>query len=215
MLHAISTQCVACDLHTIVPGPLERMCWRRFVVQWDCKKSLIAPLNEIIIIIIIITITKQYNSSSGRLYEWIVILEMKPTTRSVRKKDIRDVLHASKPQQDSHWPASLSHPVGSPGYDCDTASGRSWGCCWAAPAGPGCSVGDSGLHHCHETTTVNFCTHHSYCMSPFCGGQCAAPLPWDNYCQPLYTSFLLYDAHWLGCSVSCATVAVQLLSTYI
>ena len=31
-----STQCVACYLHTILP--LERTCWKQFVVQWgDCK----------------------------------------------------------------------------------------------------------------------------------------------------------------------------------
>ena len=55
MLHAISVRCVARDLHTIAPGPLERACWRQFVALCgDCKKSRIAPLNAIIIIIIII-----------------------------------------------------------------------------------------------------------------------------------------------------------------
>ena len=29
MLHIISARCVARDLHTIAPGPLERTCWRR------------------------------------------------------------------------------------------------------------------------------------------------------------------------------------------
>ena len=39
MLHVISAQCVAHDLHMIAPGPLERTCWRRFAAQWrDCKK---------------------------------------------------------------------------------------------------------------------------------------------------------------------------------
>ena len=53
MLLVISARCVARDLHTIVPGPLERAWWRRFVALWgDCKKSRIAPLNAIIIIII-------------------------------------------------------------------------------------------------------------------------------------------------------------------
>ena len=50
MLHVISTQCVAHDLHTISPWPLEHMCWRQFAVQWgDCKKkkSQIIPLNSI------------------------------------------------------------------------------------------------------------------------------------------------------------------------
>ena len=51
----ISTRCVARDLHTVAPGPLERTCWRQFAALWgDCKKSRIAPLNAIIIIIIII-----------------------------------------------------------------------------------------------------------------------------------------------------------------
>ena len=59
-LHVISARCVARDLHTIAPGPLERTCWRQFAALWgDCKKSRIAPLNAIIIIIttIIIIIT--------------------------------------------------------------------------------------------------------------------------------------------------------------
>ena len=56
MLHVIGARCVARDLHTIAPGPLERTCWRRFAVQWDCKKSRNVPLNEITIIIIIIII---------------------------------------------------------------------------------------------------------------------------------------------------------------
>ena len=61
-----SVRCVACDLHTTVPRPLERTCWRQFVVQWgDCKKSWIALVNAIIIIITIINcnaqIVKQYH----------------------------------------------------------------------------------------------------------------------------------------------------------
>ena len=57
-LHAISARCVARDLHTAAPGPLERTCWRQFVALWgDCKKSRIAPLNAIIIIIIMIRVT--------------------------------------------------------------------------------------------------------------------------------------------------------------
>ena len=53
-LHVISARCVARDLHTIAPGPLEHTCWRQFAALWgDCKKSRIAPLNVIIIIIII------------------------------------------------------------------------------------------------------------------------------------------------------------------
>ena len=38
MLHVTSTQCVALDLHTILPWPLECTCWRQFVAQrGDCK----------------------------------------------------------------------------------------------------------------------------------------------------------------------------------
>ena len=54
ILHVISTLCVARDLHTIAPGPLERTCWRQLAAQWeDCKKSRVAPFNAIIIIVII------------------------------------------------------------------------------------------------------------------------------------------------------------------
>ena len=59
-LHMISAQCVAHDLHTVAPGPLERVCWRQFAALWgDCKKSQIAPLNATIIIIIIIKLSEQ------------------------------------------------------------------------------------------------------------------------------------------------------------
>ena len=48
----ISAGCVARDLHTITPRPLERTCWRQFAAQWgDCTKSHIAPCNAIIIMI--------------------------------------------------------------------------------------------------------------------------------------------------------------------
>ena len=51
MLHMTSAQCVARDLHTIAPRPLESTCSRQFMAEWgDCKKSRIAPLNVIIII---------------------------------------------------------------------------------------------------------------------------------------------------------------------
>ena len=57
-LHVISARCVARDLHTVVPGPLEHTCCRQFTALWgDCKKSRIAPLNAIITIIIIIIFT--------------------------------------------------------------------------------------------------------------------------------------------------------------
>ena len=29
-LHVINARCVACDLHTVAPGPLERTYWRQF-----------------------------------------------------------------------------------------------------------------------------------------------------------------------------------------
>ena len=46
--HLMSAQCVARDLHTIAPGPLERTCWRRFVaLSGDCNKSQTAPFNAI------------------------------------------------------------------------------------------------------------------------------------------------------------------------
>ena len=38
-LHVMSARCVARDLHTVAPGPLERTCWRQFAALWgDCKK---------------------------------------------------------------------------------------------------------------------------------------------------------------------------------
>ena len=38
MLHVISARCVANDLYTTEPGPLERTWWRRFAAQCgDCK----------------------------------------------------------------------------------------------------------------------------------------------------------------------------------
>ena len=53
-LLVISAWCVARDLHTIAPGPLEHMCWRQSAAQWgDCDKSRIASFNAVIIIIII------------------------------------------------------------------------------------------------------------------------------------------------------------------
>ena len=50
MLHVIGARCVARDLQTIAPGPLERTFWRQFAGQrGDCLKSRIVPLNAIII----------------------------------------------------------------------------------------------------------------------------------------------------------------------
>ena len=41
MLHVISVRCVACDLHTVVPCPLERMCWRQFALEVIIIKSTV------------------------------------------------------------------------------------------------------------------------------------------------------------------------------
>ena len=65
MLHVISAQCVACELHTIALRPLECTCWRQFAGQWgDCKKSRSAPLNAIFIIIIIMLTTAHWCAQS-------------------------------------------------------------------------------------------------------------------------------------------------------
>ena len=56
MLHVMSSWCVACDLHTIAPRPLDHTYWRQFTAQWgDCKQSRIAALNAIMIAIFFIT----------------------------------------------------------------------------------------------------------------------------------------------------------------
>ena len=52
-------------------GPLERTCWRWFVVQWGgCRKSQIAPLNAIVIIIIFISVWKKrsYSKWPGKIH---------------------------------------------------------------------------------------------------------------------------------------------------
>ena len=57
MLLVMSARCVARDLHTIAPRPLEHACWREFAAQWgDCKKSRIVLFNVNIIIIIVFVI---------------------------------------------------------------------------------------------------------------------------------------------------------------
>ena len=66
-LHVISARCVARDLRTIAPGPLERACWRQFAALWrDCKKSRIEPLNAIIIICTLTTRTIETPRSKRR-----------------------------------------------------------------------------------------------------------------------------------------------------
>ena len=58
----ISARCVARDLHTVAPRPLERTCWRLSAAEWgDCKQFWIAPLNAIIIIFIIIILMIEWD----------------------------------------------------------------------------------------------------------------------------------------------------------
>ena len=40
MLHVISARCVARDLHTVAPWPLQRTYWRQFAVQWGYCENL-------------------------------------------------------------------------------------------------------------------------------------------------------------------------------
>ena len=68
-LHVISARCVARDLHTVAPRPLEYTCWRQFAALWgDCKKSRTAPLNAIIIIIIILILSWAFNIQGKNPY---------------------------------------------------------------------------------------------------------------------------------------------------
>ena len=81
MLHVVGSRCVACDLHTIAPRPLEHTCWRWFMAQWDCKKSQILPLNAIIIFsssrsINIITIIILVLGSWLRSSMWLLLKDM-------------------------------------------------------------------------------------------------------------------------------------------
>ena len=91
MLHVVSAQCVALDLHMIAPGPLECMCWRQFLVQWGvCKKSQIVPLNIIIIIITITNAQLPYSNAHIK-------------ANSTREKKILKI-HGSLPSwKNWHW----------------------------------------------------------------------------------------------------------------
>ena len=61
-LHVISARCVARDVLTIAPGPLEL--WRQFAALWgDCKTSRIAPLNAIIILLLLTWILLRLSST--------------------------------------------------------------------------------------------------------------------------------------------------------
>ena len=85
----VSAWCVACDLHTIAPGPLERVCWRRFGALWgDHKKSRTAPLNAIIIIIIIIVCAS--------------ILHSKTLNMDIKHKLFNQIFHIC-PTYRHHW----------------------------------------------------------------------------------------------------------------
>ena len=65
-LHVISARCVARDLHTVAPGPLERACWRQFAALWgNSKKSPNAPLNAIIIILLL-----KHQASRWQAWTW-------------------------------------------------------------------------------------------------------------------------------------------------
>ena len=52
MLHVISARCVARDLHTVVPWPLDYMHWRQFTAQWgDCRNLTLRLLVQLLFII--------------------------------------------------------------------------------------------------------------------------------------------------------------------
>ena len=54
MLHVISAQSVARDVHTVAPGPLERTCWKRSRHSEQIVKTRFVPLNEIPIILLLL-----------------------------------------------------------------------------------------------------------------------------------------------------------------
>ena len=63
----ISARCVALDLHTIAPTPLECTCWRWFAVQWgDCQKSCWTGL----LLLLQSTLTRMAVSSIGIFCCW-------------------------------------------------------------------------------------------------------------------------------------------------
>ena len=90
----ISVWCVARNLHTVAPGPLERTFWRQFAALWgDCKKSRIAPLNAIIIIIIIVIIilypVSWWSSASRRQSGELQVMSWMPSTECLVQKLIQ------------------------------------------------------------------------------------------------------------------------------
>ena len=51
MLHVMSARCVACFLHTIMPWPLERTCWRQFAARWgDCRNLKMRVLMRLLLL---------------------------------------------------------------------------------------------------------------------------------------------------------------------
>ena len=54
MLHVISARCVARDLHTIAPWPLECTCCRQFVVQLLSFFAIIVVIVLVVVIIIVV-----------------------------------------------------------------------------------------------------------------------------------------------------------------
>ena len=52
MLHMMTARCVARDLHTIAPWPLERTCWRWFMAQWGDHKNLELCLSMQVVVVV-------------------------------------------------------------------------------------------------------------------------------------------------------------------
>ena len=96
------------DLHTIVPGPLECTCWRQFAEQWgDWKKALTAPLNAIIIIVIIIMSSNEMTTIN--VIPWTCPSPRESTVRQTgwhkwltAWKD-RDAERCKKHSEHGHW----------------------------------------------------------------------------------------------------------------
>ena len=77
----MNVRCAARDLHTIAPGPLECTCWRWFAALWgDCKKSRKAPLNALIIIIILKSYSHHTHLQCLRLLKTLLGLSSLDTT---------------------------------------------------------------------------------------------------------------------------------------
>ena len=65
MLHVINTWCVAHNLHTIAPWPLERTCWRQFVaLRGDCWNLKLHLSMRLLLLLLLLLLS----SSSSSLY---------------------------------------------------------------------------------------------------------------------------------------------------